>query len=676
MVTAGRSSRLAVWSLFLLLVSGLLTVACDNAEQLQPQHQPQPSHTIDEDGERVAQVDAAGDETCVITTASEVYCWGGQGWGPRFIRDIRHALDHARGSERRIVDISIGRNSGCAIDEQGGLGCWYPKGGKIRAGAVEFSTPVTEVAAGAEMWCFTFQKSRKSSCSLTGYLFDDLAYGGYEPVRRSQARYQALSAGDYHVCGLTEEGIVDCWGHNGAGQMDAPDGEYQSLSSGQWHSCAIDLQGAIDCWGDNTYGQAATPDGTFSAVAPGGRHTCAVTTDEELRCWGDNSRKQSEPPPGVWIAVSSGDNHSCAISVDRALACWGSNEHGQTDIPGGKWVQVDIGALEHRGAEFCALREDGLVACANNLQIYASRGLYVPQVPKAPAGRWSAIDLGSSQRCLQDERQQIQCWRWNERHGVTTEYLAPIPQRAAGYQKFSAGGIYVCLIDERQILRCVRSSGSWSNDFANKLNPQPVTIWPGRFADVAVGYRHVCAIDLVGDVECVQLDRIIDQSLLPDLPPLPDLNEPVATLKLDADQNRGCGSDQEPECPDPPGCLLTKSGAAFCWGRGTGDRWIINAQQPYAAIGVGCGLSAGGAIECWDGTELLLTQDAGAFNSLGSSGVSHCATTIHGDIHCWGSIGIVIEDRELMHGAFHVPGVKIAALRPVPSLSVPISRTR
>lgn len=673
MRTTGTRLFAAGW-LLILLPLALLSITCDNADQSQAQQEALQGYTIDLDGELVAQVDAGGDETCVVTTNSNIYCWGGHEWGPRLIRDVRHELAGTWSPERTVVDISVGPGSACAVDDLAVRLCWYPSEGRFSHAIIETRSRI-DVAVGAEMWCGISREGR-ASCSQSASSADRAIRTDYEVVRRTLVNYTALSAGDFHVCGLTDEGIVYCWGHNGAGQIEAPQGEFKSIGSGRWHSCAIDQHGEIVCWGDNSHGQSLSPDGAFKAVAPGGRHTCAITSDGALVCWGDNSRNQSEPPPGEWISVSSGHEHSCAISTEQALACWGSNEHGQTDIPGGKWVQVDLGAIEDWGTEFCALREDGVVACANNLLVFGLRGWDTPTVPRAPGGRWSAIDLGSNQRCLQDERLQVQCWRWNEREGPVTEYLAPIPHSDAGYLEFSAGGIYVCMIDDRQILRCARSSGSWDADFANKLNPQPVTVWPGRFTDLAMGYRHVCAVDIAGDVECIQLDRIADQSLLPDLPPLPDPGEPVAALNLDANASWGCQSHQEPECPDPPGCLLTRSGQAYCWGRGSGDRWSISAQAAYIEVSVGCGLEAAGVIACWDGTEPLLDQDTGPFTSLGSSSFSHCATTARGDIHCWGDIGIVIEDRELKPGAFHVPGVKIAALRPSADAITAERRTR
>ena len=510
---------------------------------------------------------------------------------------------------------------------------------------------MADVAVGAEMWCLSLFGG-ESSCTLLDFGFDHWGIGHYEPVRRSRVSYTELSAGDFHICGLTDDGTIFCWGHNGAGQTNVPAGEFTAVDSGQWHSCAIDLDGALECWGGNSHGQSLSPEGRFKRVAPGGRHTCAITAVDELQCWGDNAQKQSQPPSGKWSAVSSGEEHSCAISMDQALACWGSNAHGQIEIPGGKWVQVDVGALEDWGTEFCALREDGMVACANNLATYEVLWRSVSaRPPDAPSGRWRAIDLGSNQRCLQDERMQVQCWRWHEQRGRVVSYLAPIPYREGGYPKFGAGGVYVCLIDEQQRLRCVRSSGTWSNDFANSLNPQPVTTWSGRFTDLAVGYRHVCALRVDGQITCLQLDNVTDQSLLPDLPPLPDLSEPVVELILDTNESWSCASGGDPECPDPPGCLLAQSGRALCWGRGSGDQWSVGTEPGFTAIGVGCGIDAAGAIDCWDGTEALLSQGAGPYVSLGSSAFSHCAITAGGDIHCWGEIGIAIRERENSSGA-------------------------
>jgi alpha-tubulin suppressor-like RCC1 family protein len=77
---------------------------------------------------------------------------------------------------------------------------------------------------------------------------------------------------------------------------------FSAVSAGEYHSCGVTTGGAAYCWGDNQYGQLG--DGTlinrtspvpvvgalrFATVSTGNRyHTCGETTGGLAFCWGDN----------------------------------------------------------------------------------------------------------------------------------------------------------------------------------------------------------------------------------------------------------------------------------------------------------------------------------------------------------------------------------------------------
>ena len=86
-------------------------------------------------------------------------------------------------------------------------------------------------------------------------------------------RFQQLTAGGSHTCGLTEAGRAWCWGRNGFGQLgdgstrDSPvpmpvRGElrFARLSGGGAHTCGESRSGDLYCWGNNIQGQLG--DGT------------------------------------------------------------------------------------------------------------------------------------------------------------------------------------------------------------------------------------------------------------------------------------------------------------------------------------------------------------------------------------------------------------------------------
>ncbi len=79
--------------------------------------------------------------------------------------------------------------------------------------------------------------------------------------------------------------------------------EHQVISDGNAHVCAISPQATLACWGEKNFGQISektlgviyseVPEvENVKSVGPGARHTCALDGNDEIWCWGSNAEGQ------------------------------------------------------------------------------------------------------------------------------------------------------------------------------------------------------------------------------------------------------------------------------------------------------------------------------------------------------------------------------------------------
>ena len=145
--------------------------------------------------------------------------------------------------------------------------------------------------------------------------------------------FTAITAGEFHTCGLLSDQTIECWGNNDFGQLDAPNGQYTSVTSGDGHACGLRVDQTIRCWGVNSFGEIEVPTGVYTDVSAGRSHTCGLRTDKSITCWGSNGTRQGEVIAGEYISVSSGSWHTCGLKSDQTIACWGNSRTGTTTVP-------------------------------------------------------------------------------------------------------------------------------------------------------------------------------------------------------------------------------------------------------------------------------------------------------------------------------------------------------
>ena len=197
--------------------------------------------------------------------------------------------------------------------------------------------------------------------------------------------FTAVSAGEWHSCGLRADRVIVCWGHNRHGQAEPPN-KLTAVTTGHRHSCGLRADGIIVCWGDNTYvGRAGQP-GEFTAVSAGlgirvvcgpmasssaGAATQIGTATMWVRLTHPTEISRRSPPDsgirvvcGPMAPSSAGastarvrlthpteisrrsppDRHSCGLRADGIIVCWGYNgDAGQADPPDGIFTAVSAG---------------------------------------------------------------------------------------------------------------------------------------------------------------------------------------------------------------------------------------------------------------------------------------------------------------------------------------------
>lgn len=292
--------------------------------------------------------------TCGVTTAGEAYCWG-YNWYGQLGTGTRSAGPPYGSATPLLVSgghtwqaIAPGHQQTCGLTTDSEVYCWgYNGNGALGRGYVSYLDP-SDLVPGPVVGGERFKSVRAAayhSCGVTeegegrcwGYnYYGQVGNGTATPNWAVPApvpvsgdhHFLSIDPGGSHTCGVTTEGGALCWGQNDAGQVG--NGTYVSqfpyaettpsvvaggyvfrlVRAGTTMSCGVTTSGAAMCWGSNPDGRLGSgsvtttlPYGELSPVAVAGGYT--------------------------FTQLDTGGGHTCGVTVSGPVVCWGFNYEGQ-----------------------------------------------------------------------------------------------------------------------------------------------------------------------------------------------------------------------------------------------------------------------------------------------------------------------------------------------------------
>jgi len=508
----------------------------------------------------VVSIAAGWSHTCALTSAGGVLCWGRNSYGQLGDGTTTNRLTPtpAVGLGSGVAAITADGSNTCALTVAGGVLCW---GGRTTPTPVEgLGAGVVEVTAGKMHTC-ALTSAGGVLCwgvNLVGELGNGTTTSSSTPVAvvGLSGGVAAVSAGGQFSCALTVGGALLCWGANNSGQLGDGTRTHRStpvsvvglggsgLSAGASHSCRLVYGGGAQCWGRGVDGQLG--DGTAvgrsvpvavsgvlvraTALAAGNGHTCAALSAGVVQCWGRNDHGQlgdgtttSRAGPAAVgglssavVAVAAGDGHSCSLAAAGTVQCWGRNDHGQlgdgTTVDRAVPVTVTgltdpVTALAAGAHHTCAVTAAGGVRCwgANDSGQLGDGTASDQANPVAVVGLGPGVQsvaVGISHSCAVTSGAAVVCWGDNDSgqlgDGTTAPRATPVGVvgLASGVVAATAGGDFTCALTALGGVTCwgANASGQLGDGTTTaRLTAAPVNGLAADVVAVSAGSAHACA---------------------------------------------------------------------------------------------------------------------------------------------------------------------------------------
>ena len=393
--------------------------------------------------------------SCVVLGSGEVKCWGYNNYAANLLQvgsEEEAVLEPAVvQGVAGVTQLATSYDHACVLATGGKLSCWGSQSyGKLGIGPMN--------------WDQGPKTASENVAELTG---EASVKAEFPPDPEAALEFAPhLAVGDKHVCSVTVDGKVVCFGSNSEGELGI--GSTQPRSSGAalpvagltdatqvsanlGRTCARRANGEVACWGKLLGGSSSLPlpvAGLTEAaeVAVGGTadtfFACARKADGTVWCWGGNhagqcgtgERSNEDVPSPVQVQglegavqLAAGYSTACARLGSGKVACWGSDSDGAlgNGDDEGSYVPVEVPRLARvthlagYGSNFCVVAANKAQCWGANDDGQIGNGKMDREAPAASptvvagVSNVALVDTGWGTTCAVQKSGKALCWGEN-----------------------------------------------------------------------------------------------------------------------------------------------------------------------------------------------------------------------------------------------------------------------
>ena len=334
-------------------------------------------------GRPAVAIEAGFDFTCALMDNGSIMCWGKNHYGQLgrgftssdLVSHSTPAYTMPLPAGRHAIAIDIGHYHVCAVLDNGSAVCWGP-GAQHRLGTgtnsdrhtptlmkfFDSSNPVVDIALGRYSGCGLMENG-SVTCWGKGFLGTGNANqqqseaGKIWPNFGTGRTVVDVELGRWHNCALLDNSEIKCWGRDDHGQMgDGGNNAVQStpgtvtlasgvipkkLASGHWHNCIIAQTHKMYCWGDGEdwkLGDGSQTDNQLgSAIVSHFSGSNPAKAHGEVTSWAIHPAL----PTGLFLGSTNGTLYgrpTASIPAMRTYTIYANNSGGSTSFR----INIDV----------------------------------------------------------------------------------------------------------------------------------------------------------------------------------------------------------------------------------------------------------------------------------------------------------------------------------------------